>query len=442
MVENMNRPQRSETSVWKWHLLPVLIFTMLVTTISLSGCGNRSSSPRIKTGDYVGIWVNYKSRLQDDSWRWYTEDVDPMMYFVIYEDGTAEIVNTSTAGEPSTTKCRWHQAEPGKGNSTWEEQGYGTENDIVVLTGDSEYALTYRHTDEKPTTKAEPLVNFNLVIDPFEHYLEKVSNDPNETPWAFTSAKEEGAEDYVGIWLNYKVQEDDGNWHELKIGQDQVIYAVINENATAKLIEVSRDSSPLVKEFRWRTIEGNDELGTYYGIRLSNSDDGCVQLIQDLTIEKPDFIANRLAEFSLLNGPSVASCFEKISNNTDDAPWVADYGIQLDEIATETMVPDGAINWTEASSHIGEYVTIYGSVKDSSYLTSSNGQPSYVDIGAAYPDDRRLTMVIWGEDRANFSGEPDQMYLGKTVCVTGELYEYEGVAYVKVSTPEQIKVVD
>lgn len=108
----------------------------------------------------------------------------------------------------------------------------------------------------------------------------------------------------------------------------------------------------------------------------------------------------------------------------------------------ELKAPEGSIDYSEAKSHIGETITVFGEVKASDYLSNSNYQPTYIDIGAAYPDESRVTMVVWGEDRGNFPGEPESIYLGKTICVEGELYEYEGVVYVKVETPDQIQVLD
>lgn len=105
-----------------------------------------------------------------------------------------------------------------------------------------------------------------------------------------------------------------------------------------------------------------------------------------------------------------------------------------------STIPEGAIDWTEAKAHIDEVVTVYGPVKDYSFLTGSNGQPCYIDIGAAYPDDSRVSMVVWGEDRGNFPDAPESMYQGKTVCVTGELYSYDNTTYVKVATPDQVTV--
>lgn len=103
-------------------------------------------------------------------------------------------------------------------------------------------------------------------------------------------------------------------------------------------------------------------------------------------------------------------------------------------------IPSGAIGWQEAHSHIGETVSVYGEVKASDYRSGSNGQPTYIDIGAAYPDTSRITVVIWGENRGAFPDRPESMYLGKIVCVTGEIYEYNGVCDIKVTSPNQIAI--
>ena len=105
-------------------------------------------------------------------------------------------------------------------------------------------------------------------------------------------------------------------------------------------------------------------------------------------------------------------------------------------------IPDGAIEWTEASAHIGETVSVYGPVKGSSYMPESEGQHTYVDIGAEYPDEHRASMDIPGESRGNFPGDPESIYLGKMVCVTGEVYEHDGIPYIRVASADQVKVLD
>jgi len=107
-----------------------------------------------------------------------------------------------------------------------------------------------------------------------------------------------------------------------------------------------------------------------------------------------------------------------------------------------SQAPDGAIKWTEAGRHVGEKVTVYGPVAGSKYASTSNNQPTYIDIGARYPDPDRVSMVVWGEDRSNFPGSPEDMYLGKTVSVTGEVYIYSGACNIKVESPSQIRVIE
>lgn len=104
-------------------------------------------------------------------------------------------------------------------------------------------------------------------------------------------------------------------------------------------------------------------------------------------------------------------------------------------------IPAGAISWEEASSHVGERVSVYGEVKAWDYRSESNGRPTYIDIGTAYPDKNRVTVVVWEEDRDAFPGIADNTgYVGRTICVTGEIYEYNGVCNIKAESPSQIEV--
>jgi hypothetical protein len=110
--------------------------------------------------------------------------------------------------------------------------------------------------------------------------------------------------------------------------------------------------------------------------------------------------------------------------------------------SSKPQIPDGAIKWTKAGKHVGETVTVYGPVKGSKYASTSNGEPTYIDIGASYPDSSRVSIVVWGEDRGSFSGSPEDMYLGETIAVTGEVYTYSDACNIEVSDPSQIRIVE
>lgn len=110
------------------------------------------------------------------------------------------------------------------------------------------------------------------------------------------------------------------------------------------------------------------------------------------------------------------------------------------EAAAEAAIPDGAISWEEAPDYVGETVSVYGPVAGTKFASSSNGGPTFLDIGADYPDPSRVTVLIWGEDRANFSSAPERYYQGKTICVSGKLTTYNGACQIEVSSPNQIEV--
>ena len=102
----------------------------------------------------------------------------------------------------------------------------------------------------------------------------------------------------------------------------------------------------------------------------------------------------------------------------------------------ETVID--AISWDEAKNHIGERTEVYGTVVDTHYASESKGKPTFLNVGNPYPDPNRFTVVIWGENRGNFSQPPEDYYDGKTIYVTGLIEEYKGVPEIKVTSPSQI----
>lgn len=99
----------------------------------------------------------------------------------------------------------------------------------------------------------------------------------------------------------------------------------------------------------------------------------------------------------------------------------------------------GAVTWTRARAMVGRVATIKGRVAGTHYARSSNGSPTFLNVGVDYPSSRRFTVVIWGSDRSRF-GRPEARYAGRTVCVRGVIETYQGVPEIEVSSPSQIKV--
>lgn len=104
-------------------------------------------------------------------------------------------------------------------------------------------------------------------------------------------------------------------------------------------------------------------------------------------------------------------------------------------------MPKGAISWTEAADHVGSKKTVCGDVMSAKTATNSKGQPTFLDVGAAYPDPSRVSVVIWGENLSKFRNEPTRAYSGKSICVKGELYLYQSYVQIEATKQSQIRVI-
>jgi len=59
-----------------------------------------------------------------------------------------------------------------------------------------------------------------------------------------------------------------------------------------------------------------------------------------------------------------------------------------------------------------------------------------LNLDQLYPN-QIFTVVIWGEDRSKF-GAPEEKYMGKRVCVSGDVKEYQGTPEVIATGSKQI----
>jgi hypothetical protein len=98
-----------------------------------------------------------------------------------------------------------------------------------------------------------------------------------------------------------------------------------------------------------------------------------------------------------------------------------------------------SISWRVAEQYAGQVQRIEGAVAGTVYAHDSNGQPTFLNVGKDYPNPRRFTIVIWGDDRKNFPFRPEQRYQRATVCVRGEISLFNGVPQVFADGPADIE---
>ncbi len=93
------------------------------------------------------------------------------------------------------------------------------------------------------------------------------------------------------------------------------------------------------------------------------------------------------------------------------------------------------ISIDSVASHIGENVTVCDKV----YGTKSLKKLTFIDLGAAYPKSL-LTVVIFAKDRSNFKDEPEVMYAGKNICVTGVIKQSRDKTEIIINSPNDIEL--
>lgn len=107
---------------------------------------------------------------------------------------------------------------------------------------------------------------------------------------------------------------------------------------------------------------------------------------------------------------------------------------------TKQAAPSGkTITIAEAVNHIGETETVCGKVYGGKYLEHSNGTPTLINMGAAYPNSP-FTLVIFGSDRSGFDYKPEEYLNGKEICITGQIKMYKDKPEIIVSKESQIQV--
>jgi hypothetical protein len=93
-----------------------------------------------------------------------------------------------------------------------------------------------------------------------------------------------------------------------------------------------------------------------------------------------------------------------------------------------------SISAAEASRHIGENATVCGRVASERTATSSKGQPTFINLDSAYPN-QVFTALVWGDDRNKIGELPPE---GAHMCVKGPITNYKGVPEIVVKEKDQI----
>lgn len=95
-------------------------------------------------------------------------------------------------------------------------------------------------------------------------------------------------------------------------------------------------------------------------------------------------------------------------------------------------------NWGSARRMVGRDAVIAGPVTAVTYRPDRDGQPTWISIGATFPDRDRFDVLIWGRNRSALSSVLSRIDSGDSICVQGGVSEYRGVVQIEVDDPSQL----
>lgn len=88
----------------------------------------------------------------------------------------------------------------------------------------------------------------------------------------------------------------------------------------------------------------------------------------------------------------------------------------------------------DAKSHVGEQATVCGKVVSEKTGTSSRGEPTFINLDSAYPN-QVFTILVWGTDRKNIGDLPR---VNSRLCASGMIQDYRGVPEIVVKSSGQL----
>jgi hypothetical protein len=94
----------------------------------------------------------------------------------------------------------------------------------------------------------------------------------------------------------------------------------------------------------------------------------------------------------------------------------------------------------DVRKHIGDSVKICSKVYDTKYLESLKGSPTFLNVGAAYPNEL-LMILIWSDTRKQFKKPLEEYYKGAQICVTGRVQMYNQIPEIIIYSSKQIQEV-
>jgi endonuclease G len=131
---------------------------------------------------------------------------------------------------------------------------------------------------------------------------------------------------------------------------------------------------------------------------------------------------------------------DRIESSYDPKLWVVEGDPNFGDVQPlKQPLPKGLFSTTQAKYHVGNEVTVCGTVVSS--RPNTRGTALYLNFDKLYPN-QDFYATIWGYNGPNFSYDPETWLLNKQVCVTGKVTMYNNVSRISVENEDAIRLFD
>ena len=115
---------------------------------------------------------------------------------------------------------------------------------------------------------------------------------------------------------------------------------------------------------------------------------------------------------------------------SEDGLCSGDTAGSLADGVTAQYQPGGGIAWNEAATHAGTTQRVCGPL----FGTGNSNDDVFLDLGRDYPDPARFQIVLWDV------GTLDPIPAGATLCTSGQVTLYEGVAQIELRSANLVEI--
>ena len=98
-------------------------------------------------------------------------------------------------------------------------------------------------------------------------------------------------------------------------------------------------------------------------------------------------------------------------------------------------LPGGRFNTVQAKYHIGNQVTVCGTVV--STRRTAKGNAIYLNLDRMHPH-QEFYATIWDYNGPNFHYDPETYLVNKKVCITGKVTVFDDIPRISVNNEKEI----